>query len=65
MTADFTELGGAVVLGSRISYVGEFGWELHVPADQAGHLWDLLQDGRAAARARAGRDRRLRDDRAA
>ena len=37
------ELGGAVVLGSRISYVGEFGWELHVPADQAGHLWDLLR----------------------
>jgi glycine cleavage system aminomethyltransferase T len=36
------ELGGAVVLASRISYVGEFGWELHVPADQAGHLWDLL-----------------------
>jgi glycine cleavage system aminomethyltransferase T/glycine/D-amino acid oxidase-like deaminating enzyme len=41
MTGTF-ELGGAAVLGSRISYVGEFGWELHVPADQAGHLWDLL-----------------------
>ena len=40
----FFELGGAVVLGSRISYVGEFGWELHVPAEQAGHLWDLLRD---------------------
>jgi glycine cleavage system aminomethyltransferase T/glycine/D-amino acid oxidase-like deaminating enzyme len=36
------ELGGAVVLASRISYVGEFGWELHMPAEQAGHLWDLL-----------------------
>jgi glycine cleavage system aminomethyltransferase T/glycine/D-amino acid oxidase-like deaminating enzyme len=36
------ELGGAAVLASRISYVGEFGWELHVPAEQAGHLWDLL-----------------------
>jgi glycine cleavage system aminomethyltransferase T len=23
--------------------VGEFGWELHVPAEQAGHLWDLLR----------------------
>ncbi len=43
MTGTF-ELGGAAVLGSRISYVGEFGWELHVPADQAGHLWDLLWD---------------------
>ena len=40
----FFELGGAVVLGSRISYVGEFGWELHVPVEQTGHLWDLLQD---------------------
>jgi glycine cleavage system aminomethyltransferase T/glycine/D-amino acid oxidase-like deaminating enzyme len=40
----FFELGGAVVLGSRISYVGEFGWELHVQAEQAGHLWDLLWD---------------------
>jgi glycine cleavage system aminomethyltransferase T/glycine/D-amino acid oxidase-like deaminating enzyme len=38
----FIELGGAVVLASRISYVGEFGWELHAPADQAGQLWDLL-----------------------
>jgi glycine cleavage system aminomethyltransferase T/glycine/D-amino acid oxidase-like deaminating enzyme len=38
----FFELGGALVLGSRISYVGEYGWELHVPAEQAGHLWDML-----------------------
>jgi glycine cleavage system aminomethyltransferase T/glycine/D-amino acid oxidase-like deaminating enzyme len=45
------ELGGTVVLGSRISYVGEFGWELHLPAEQAAHLWDLLWD--------AGRDRGL------
>jgi glycine cleavage system aminomethyltransferase T/glycine/D-amino acid oxidase-like deaminating enzyme len=36
------EIGGSVVLASRISYVGEFGWELHVPADQAGQLWDRL-----------------------
>jgi glycine cleavage system aminomethyltransferase T/glycine/D-amino acid oxidase-like deaminating enzyme len=38
------EIGGCVVLASRISYVGEYGWELHVPADQAGHLWDRLWD---------------------
>jgi glycine cleavage system aminomethyltransferase T len=36
------EIGGSVVLASRISYVGEFGWELHVPSDQAGQLWDRL-----------------------
>ena len=63
--SEFIEIGGAVVLASRISYVGEFGWELHVPAEQAGQLWDLLRDGRAAARAGAGRDRRVRDDGAA
>jgi glycine cleavage system aminomethyltransferase T/glycine/D-amino acid oxidase-like deaminating enzyme len=36
------ELGGAVVTAARISYVGEFGWELYVPAEQAGRVWDLL-----------------------
>jgi glycine cleavage system aminomethyltransferase T/glycine/D-amino acid oxidase-like deaminating enzyme len=36
------EVGGCVVLASRISYVGEHGWELHVPSEQAGHLWDRL-----------------------
>jgi glycine cleavage system aminomethyltransferase T/glycine/D-amino acid oxidase-like deaminating enzyme len=41
-TFELIEIGGTVVLASRISYVGEFGWELHVPAEQAGHLWDLL-----------------------
>src|SRR5580698_3534366 len=43
-TSEFTEIGGAVVLASRISYVGEFGWELHVPAEQAGQLWNLLRE---------------------
>jgi glycine cleavage system aminomethyltransferase T len=38
------EIGGSVVLASRISYVGEFGWELHVPSDQAGQLWDRLRE---------------------
>jgi glycine cleavage system aminomethyltransferase T/glycine/D-amino acid oxidase-like deaminating enzyme len=41
-TIEFIEIGGTVVLASRISYVGEFGWELYVPAEQAGHLWDVL-----------------------
>ncbi len=30
------------VLAVRISYVGELGWELHVPFEQGAHLWDLL-----------------------
>ena len=36
------EIGGIVVLASRISYVGELGWELHVPIEQGARLWDTL-----------------------
>jgi heterotetrameric sarcosine oxidase gamma subunit len=38
------EIGGSVVLASRISYVGELGWELHVPIEQGLRVWDLLRD---------------------
>jgi glycine cleavage system aminomethyltransferase T len=30
------------VLASRIPYVGELGWELHVPIEQGARLWDAL-----------------------
>ncbi|HEY6677730.1 MAG TPA: FAD-dependent oxidoreductase [Actinomycetota bacterium] len=30
------------VLASRISYVGELGWELYVPMEQGVRLWDVL-----------------------
>ncbi|MGH2579998.1 MAG: aminomethyltransferase family protein, partial [Actinomycetota bacterium] len=30
------------VLVSRISYVGELGWELYVPMEQGARLWDVL-----------------------
>jgi glycine cleavage system aminomethyltransferase T len=36
------EIGGVVVLASRISYVGELGWELHVPIEQGARVWDTL-----------------------
>lgn len=32
----------APVLASRISYVGELGWELYVPIEAASALWDTL-----------------------
>ncbi len=38
------EIGGLTVLASRISYVGELGWELHVPMEQGARLWDTLWD---------------------
>jgi glycine cleavage system aminomethyltransferase T/glycine/D-amino acid oxidase-like deaminating enzyme len=36
------ELGGVTVLASRISYVGELGWELHVPFEQGARVWDAI-----------------------
>jgi glycine cleavage system aminomethyltransferase T/glycine/D-amino acid oxidase-like deaminating enzyme len=36
------ELGPLIVLASRISYVGELGWELYAPVETGARLWDLL-----------------------
>jgi len=36
------ELGGATVLASRISYVGELGWELYAPIELGARIWDTL-----------------------
>jgi glycine cleavage system aminomethyltransferase T/glycine/D-amino acid oxidase-like deaminating enzyme len=36
------EAAGLTVLASRISYVGELGWELYVPAEQGAKLWDAV-----------------------
>ena len=32
------------VLASRISYVGDLGWELYVPIEDGRKLWDLVRD---------------------
>lgn len=39
------EVGPLSVLASRISYVGELGWELYVPMEQGARLWDLIREG--------------------
>jgi glycine cleavage system aminomethyltransferase T/glycine/D-amino acid oxidase-like deaminating enzyme len=36
------ELGPHEVLASRISYVGELGWELYIPFEQGASVWELL-----------------------
>ncbi len=41
------DLGGTTVLASRISYVGELGWELYVPMSQAAELWEKLLEAGA------------------
>ncbi|HLS00693.1 MAG TPA: FAD-dependent oxidoreductase, partial [Beutenbergiaceae bacterium] len=41
------QVGMLPVMASRISYVGEFGWELHVPFEAGGALWEmLLEEGK-------------------
>jgi glycine cleavage system aminomethyltransferase T/glycine/D-amino acid oxidase-like deaminating enzyme len=36
------EIDALRVLASRISYVGDLGWELYVPMEQGARLWDIL-----------------------
>src|SRR4051794_39131239 len=36
------EIGPLRVLASRISYVGDLGWELYVPIEQGAGLWDTV-----------------------
>jgi glycine cleavage system aminomethyltransferase T/glycine/D-amino acid oxidase-like deaminating enzyme len=38
------EMGPLRVLASRISYVGDLGWELYVPIDQGARLWDIVAE---------------------
>ena len=42
MTAQEIDVGYAVVLALRVTFVGELGWELHVPSTQAVQVFDLL-----------------------
>ena len=41
-TARTIEVGGVEVLAQRITYVGEYGFELYVPRDGALAVWDAL-----------------------
>lgn len=41
-TCRWIDIGPVPVLASRISYVGELGWELYVPFEQGARLWDLI-----------------------
>ena len=39
------EIGYSCVRATRVSYVGELGWELYVPSDQAVHVFEQLVHG--------------------
>jgi glycine cleavage system aminomethyltransferase T len=41
------EMGSLRVLASRISYVGDLGWELYVPIEQGAKLWDIVAEAGA------------------
>ena len=38
------DIGSVQVLASRISYVGDLGWELYAPMEQGARVWDALWD---------------------
>jgi glycine cleavage system aminomethyltransferase T/glycine/D-amino acid oxidase-like deaminating enzyme len=41
------EIGPVKTLASRISYVGDLGWELYVPIEQGARLWDIIAEAGA------------------
>ena len=55
MTARHLHIGFAPVLALRVTYLGELGWELHLPAEYAAHVYELLwAAGRDLGLANAG-----------
>jgi glycine cleavage system aminomethyltransferase T/glycine/D-amino acid oxidase-like deaminating enzyme len=46
-TARTIEVDSLPVLASRISYVGDLGWELYVPIELGAKLWDVLWEAGA------------------
>ncbi|MES2100425.1 MAG: FAD-dependent oxidoreductase [Pseudomonadota bacterium] len=47
-TSKEIEIGYAIVRASRITYVGELGWELYIPAEFALHVFERLMQAGAA-----------------
>src|SRR4029077_2421968 len=42
LTSKTVDIDGVRTLASRISYVGELGWEIYVPIEQGLRVWDAL-----------------------
>jgi len=47
-TCRLVDMGPIRTLASRISYVGELGWEIYAPMEEGLRLWDLLFEAGAA-----------------
>ncbi|MGY2933057.1 glycine cleavage system aminomethyltransferase T/glycine/D-amino acid oxidase-like deaminating enzyme [Bradyrhizobium sp. GM6.1] len=41
-TSQEIDLGYARVIANRLTYIGELGWELHIPTEMAQHVFDVL-----------------------
>ena len=46
-TSQLIEIGYAQVRASRITYVGELGWELYIPGEFALHVYERLREAGA------------------
>jgi glycine cleavage system aminomethyltransferase T/glycine/D-amino acid oxidase-like deaminating enzyme len=42
LSSKTVDIDGVRTLASRISYVGELGWEIYVPIEQGARVWDAL-----------------------
>jgi glycine cleavage system aminomethyltransferase T len=47
LTSKPVDINGVRTLASRISYVGELGWEIYVPIEQGLRVWDALWEAGA------------------
>ena len=46
-TAREVEIGMGLARAHRVTYVGELGWEIYVPTDQAAHVFEILVEAGA------------------
>ena len=46
MTSQRIEIGSVSVRATRITYVGELGWELYIPTESAAAVFDIIKDKR-------------------
>ncbi len=44
LTSKTVDIDGVRTLASRISYVGELGWEIYVPIEQGRRVWDAISE---------------------
>ena len=44
MTSQRIEIGSVSVRATRITYVGELGWELYIPTESAAAVFDIIKD---------------------